>query len=424
MLDVSGEDKKIKLKLDGFITNYQYSRYSRNQIYLFVNNRWVKNQKLSRALLRGYANVLQSGKFPAAFLFMTIDKEQVDINIHPRKEEVQFLHPRTVEQLITRCAKEKLEAQIKVNVQDSQKGFTFAPATKSSDTFPMESTGPSLNLANEKFEEFYEEPGIEFEIEFDPEGGLEEPKISINSEQNKPEPQEKKKLGSMFDISNFPQQQRNLNEISIEKKSQLEDIIQQSFHKLQYTFVGQLFKTYLMIERDEQLIMIDQHAAHERVLYELFSKKFEDIATVNLMFPQTIHLSENEFKLIGPYLGLLREHGIGIEEFGEAELVVSCTPVNIKNVDLQKFVQQVIGWIEEHDEVDEVLFKKQLNEHIHSHMACKAAVKAGDILEEEQIHQLIRDLEKSDNRLTCPHGRPTMWVVTQSEIEKNFKRKV
>ncbi len=418
MLDISGSDKKLDLKLDGFVSDHQYSRYNRNQIYLFVNNRWVKNQKLSRAVVRGYGNVLQSGKFPAAFIFIEIDKEQVDINIHPRKEEVQFLHPRTVEQLIVKCIKDRLESKVSSHLQS----VTFSPATKSSDTFPMDELknnfSPTLNLLKNKFDLSVEDEA-EFEIEFAQQeesldsfedlSGLDQIQLETNEDSNS--------------MSNSASSE-SLSRVAESTEAQILNQLQQHLSKPSYKLLGQLFRTYILMERDEQFIMVDQHAAHERVLYEVFSRRFDDIATVNLMFPQRIELSEHEFKLVEPYLSLLQEQGIGIELFGETQLVVSSTPVNIKNVNLQEFIQQVISWIEEHEGVDIKLFRKQLNEHVHAQMACKAAVKAGDVLEDEKIHQLIRDLEKSENRLTCPHGRPTMWVVSQGDIEKQFKRKL
>ncbi|OGB97674.1 hypothetical protein A3F06_01100 [candidate division TM6 bacterium RIFCSPHIGHO2_12_FULL_36_22] len=417
MLDISGKDQKLNLNVEGFISDNQYSRYNRNQIYIFVNNRWVKNQKLSSAIVRGYSNVLQSGKFPAAFMFIEIDKEQVDINIHPRKEEVQFLHPRTIEQLITQSVKNRLESKVSAHLES----VTFSPATKSSDTFPLDAFkntfSPRLNLLKNKFDLSVEdEPEIEFE--FVREDGLDDFEDFSDFDQIQLEMNE----NSHF-IPNSSSQESHSN-MAENVETQILTQLQQHLHQPSYKILGQLFKTYILLERDEQFIMIDQHAAHERVLYEIFSKRFEEVATVNLMFPQRIELSEHEFKLIEPYLSLLQEHGIGIELFGETQLVVSCAPVNIKNVNLQEFVQQVISWIEEHEGVDVKLFKKQLNEHIHAQMACKAAVKAGDILEGEKIHQLVRDLEKIENRLTCPHGRPTMWVVSQNEIEKQFKRKL
>lgn len=423
LLEVSGTDEKYKVGLYGYVTNHQFSRYNRNQIFLFVNNRWIKNQKLSRALVKAYNNVHQPGKFPAAFLFVTIDKEMVDINIHPRKEEVQFVNPRLIESLIFQKVKSVLEGSVSQAVQRTE--ATFAPAMRSSDTFPASEEpkipGPSLLKERKKFTlDPQENNSQEHDHGFDTNDLVQElSRFGENSTQQK---------DSKFGNTNLPKKineslQPNLTRVH-EPDSIIEKLVQKEMQKRSFTYLGQLFKTYLLVEKNQELLLVDQHAAHERILYETFAKRFEDIATVQLMFPQTVHVTEEELSALSPYLNLLGHYGLVIEQFGEKELVVSSTPVTIKHVNLQEFVQQIAGWILEHDQLDEAQFKKQFSEHVHAQMACKAAVKAGDLLDEKQIMQLLDDLEKVDNRLTCPHGRPTIWAYSQSEIEKKFKRKL
>jgi DNA mismatch repair protein MutL len=170
--------------------------------------------------------------------------------------------------------------------------------------------------------------------------------------------------------------------------------------------------------------MIDQHAAHERILYELFSKRFHDVASIPLLFPLTITLKADDIKLLEPHLEIFHRNGIGLEIFSDTQLIVTSTPVHLKNQSLDDLVQAVIGWVVETQHLDEQQFFKTINERLHAQMACKAAVKAGDVLSREQINQLLEDLHTTENRFSCPHGRPTGWLLTTYDIEKKFKRKL
>lgn len=128
--------------------------------------------------------------------------------------------------------------------------------------------------------------------------------------------------------------------------------------------------------------------------------------------------------LLEPHLDIMRSNGIEVEIFGINQLLINATPVHLKNVNLQELVKQMVGWISQAHHLEGAEFAKAINEKLHAQMACKAAVKAGDILTREQMHQLIDDLEKTNNRFTCPHGRPTGWLLSLYEIEKKFKRKI
>jgi len=191
-----------------------------------------------------------------------------------------------------------------------------------------------------------------------------------------------------------------------------------------YAIVGQYLKTYILIEHKEGLFIVDQHAAHERILYELFAHRFAEVATVQLLFPTLISLSHDDIRIIEPYLPLFVQNGIAIELFGVNQLKIQATPVHLKDASLDDLIKQTIGWINEYKYLDEQQFIKKLHEKLRAQMACKAAVKAGDILTHAHMQQLLDTLHKTENRLTCPHGRPTGWLLSNHEIEKKFKRKL
>ncbi|MDP3889289.1 MAG: hypothetical protein Q8Q25_01960 [bacterium] len=188
--------------------------------------------------------------------------------------------------------------------------------------------------------------------------------------------------------------------------------------------MGQYHKTYILIEQKDGLFLIDQHAAHERILYELFAKTFDNMPTINLLFPQIITLSPVDIQTVTPYLSLFKQNGIIIEPFGEDQLIVQSIPVHLKNVKCDELVQQVIGWVNEYQHVEQAAFFKVIHEKLHAQMACKAAVKAGDTLTQEQMQQILTDLNNTANRFSCPHGRPTGFLLSLHEIEKKFKRKL
>lgn len=190
-----------------------------------------------------------------------------------------------------------------------------------------------------------------------------------------------------------------------------------------YTLIGQFNKTYLLIEQEEGLYLIDQHAAHERILYELFAHRFQDIPTIQLMFPQLIPCSKDDLAILEPHLPLFHEHGIKIEQFGKDQLMIQSTPVHLKNAPLAELIKQVIGWIQEYSNVDKETFIKTIHDKLRAQMACKAAVKAGDKLSKEQMQELLSDLYECPNRFSCPHGRPTGWLFSLHDIERKFRRR-
>jgi DNA mismatch repair protein MutL len=197
-----------------------------------------------------------------------------------------------------------------------------------------------------------------------------------------------------------------------------------AFKSSPYRLIGQYNSTYLLIEKEDGLFLVDQHAAHERILYELFSERFNEVITINLLFPQIITLSTQDMTVINPHLDIFTNNGIIIEQCASDQLVVQSIPIQLKEQSLIDIIGETISLITENALVDEISLKKTLNNKLQAQMACKAAVKAGDILTLEQMIQLLRDLEKTANRFSCPHGRPTGWLLSLHDIEKKFKRRI
>jgi DNA mismatch repair protein MutL len=395
--------------VSGFISNSTYYRYDRNQIFLFVNQRWVKNIDLTKAIMRGYAGTLPPQKYPAAIIFISIDRQQVDVNIHPKKEEVKFLHPKKVEQIIEQSIKATLESYCTAQIA----------APKTYDAFyPLQDDHRTVaNIQPAPFS-FLDQPFMHHTI-----SNIKHPSITTSS----------KLSTSSIESDHFDKQIINIPDAAVHafektlEESKPQEIIQDKQHHLvteehTYTIIGQYKKTYILFEKNNNLIFVDQHAAHERILYEQFKNNFQSIATIQLIFPEFIKLSAQDIMIIAPYLNTLQEHGITAEIFSDTQLLIQSTPIHLKNQLLQETIQQIIGWITEiHDEHHERILHI-LHEKIHAKMACSSAIKAGDSLNMQQMEQLLQDLTKIEHRFSCPHGRPTFWVQPIDYIEKQFKR--
>lgn len=408
--------------IDGIISDHQHYRYDRSSIYFFVNKRWIKNQQLASALIKGYANVIPEGRCPIAIINITIASHEVDINIHPRKEEVKFLHPRRIEQALQQAVKKALELNVSQHIH---KNVTFKPAPpfdKLRGNGEMEKgffTPQPNNFTPFNFNSFFSQQETIPSVHPDTSSGsvVNTPLSSISV---RPELVEKYELSY------------NDNPFSLEDSLEVQQpltLLDNTPEKLStpaehYRLIGQYNKTYLLIEKEDGLFLIDQHAAHERILYELFANRFNEVATTHLMFPQIITLSEHDITLITPHLEILTTNGILIEQCASNQLIVQALPMHLKEQSLSDLIKEMTGWIIENKAIEPEELKKTINKKLQAQMACKAAVKAGDELTHEKMHQLLVDLQKTANRFSCPHGRPTGWLLSLNEIEKKFKRKL
>lgn len=418
ILVFEAEETRMNLKVSGALSDPQYSRYDRNQIFVFVNKRWVKNHKLAQALIKGYQGMLQPERYPAGFIFISLDPEFVDINIHPRKEEVQFLHPRIVELCIENGVKERLELYTAQRL-----GAPVGPKT----------TAPEQSVQQQKTNPFLAQL-----VQTNSYPTEQVWHISKQFEQNLPAyPEENQQSeNAQFEqilTRHFTQpetlttKQSLANQAPQANTSTSAQLIEQTqqvttSQELVYTLVGQALNTYIIIQTGDGLVVIDQHAAHERIIYERLKANFNTIERAKLLFPQVLSIAKNDMITLEPYLALFDSFGLLIEQASETELVIQETPIYLKNQPITDIIQQAIGWIHELHNVDTDQLRKSLQEKIHAQMSCKAAVKAGDELTPAGMHQIIKDLYAQENRLTCPHGRPTIWALSHYEIEKKFKR--
>ena len=401
MLPISISDEHQKITIQGLISHHHYARYDRSNIFMFVNHRWIKNQHLCKAFLKGYTHVLPPARYPVCALSITVEPATVDINIHPRKEEVKFLHPHAVEALLHECVKKRLEQHLekKINTQHNQAFPQPEPALFESDNFTSRHNRYGATPTLQPTIERMPAPLYSRLPAFD--------SITLPQKELCKEEIAKPNSATLPDNTQLIKQERNLN------------IAEPTIHEELASIIGQYKNTYIIIEEDAGLLLIDQHAAHERILYEQFAARFEDIATVRTLFPCIINVTTEDLSLIEPQFSILHSHGIQVEPFGQQQLAITATPVHMQHVDISDLVRQFISWLRNDEQPD---MNQHLNNKLRALMACKAAVKAGDILSHIQMQQIIKDLRHTTNKLTCPHGRPTGWTIEHHEIEKKFKR--
>ncbi|MGB8467454.1 MAG: DNA mismatch repair endonuclease MutL [Candidatus Babeliales bacterium] len=398
LLVCTAQDKEITL--DGFISPPHMHKYDRSHFFFFVNHRWVKNPQLIKAVLKGYAGILPPERYPFGALNITIDPELVDINIHPRKQEVQFLHPRRIETCISSTVKQQLENYTKRHVQNphSMPMTNFPSTAPHPYTPPLHTPWPMSAWSASANAGAHPEDAVN-------QISATHQTVHMSSDMITPQ---------SLAMSARPEPSSQ-NRITHEQQEVA--TAEQETH-----IIGQLFTTYIMAQHADCLVLIDQHAAHERIIYERIRARFGSIASVPLLFAQPVHMEQHILDALEPYAELCASFGLIIERMSIDLLHIIATPVHTQTVDYAALVHDIAAYIVAHHTLEPALLHQKIHEHTHAQMACKAAVKAGDLLSMTQMQQIMTDLFATEHCATCPHGRPTIWRISQYEIEKKFKR--
>jgi DNA mismatch repair protein MutL len=394
--DVSGStdkdmewDGKTAVSIWGLIGAPGVSRSTRSNQHLFVNRRPVENKSLNRALMEGYHTSLMKGQFPVCCLFLEIDPAEVDVNIHPAKREVKFHHERDVRKLLSLAIQETL-LSFHQPKNYSRSITRLKEAVFEGNTSDVSCVDPkpdqdNLNLINE-------ESGVLFK---DSREAKERLDIKSSLESSEEEAANTLIQGALEPVP--------LLSVSLK-------------------LVGVVGKLYVVLESEKGLVLMDQHAAHERVLYEQMLRRMEKDGSApsqKLLLPETVELPPKDAKFLLDALQTLNRLGVGLSEFGERTFLLDSLPPFVKDTDARKFVLELIDKLRFAGEEVNVL---RLGEDVIAKTVCRHAVKANDLLREEELHGLIDDLRRCKMPYTCPHGRPTIIEMTYSELEKKFGR--
>jgi len=383
LVEVTGTVPR-KIRIGGFIGQAGLSRQTRTQQLVFVNGRAIESSLITAAIREGYHTALMKGQYPVTFLFLELDPAVVDVNVHPAKREVRFRDPAGVREAIVRSVQQTLEG----GRAAWQKKFR-APAS-----FPA--TGPGkavtdLRLRSEVSapEELPRElPHLSPSAAGLAVAGIGDPGRAVKAEQA-PSPAPVKRDGN-----------------------------QQEFQ-----IIGVLSKLYVLMENADGLVLVDQHAAHERILFEELRRRMEEqgVPTQKLLLPQTFDVPPRDADWIEGNLLILQKMGIGIESFGPNTFKIESVPSFLNVSDPVQFMRKVVDDLKSATNSASAM---RLGEEMIAKSVCRHAVKANDPLRYPELEKLIRDLLDCDLPYCCPHGRPTMIQISLAELEKKFGRKV
>ena len=359
-VNTSNDDYEI----NGYISKPIISRANRNHIITLVNGRVVKNNELNKTIVDSYHTYIMEGKFPIVVLNINVDSSLIDVNIHPTKMDIKF------------------------SKMDGLKDIISEVINKS-----LNSTNLIQTIENPKPIISYEQPKVVVQQE------LELERVEYPKEEIKP-----------LIVEESKNEEYNNEKIEVEKIPEL-------------YVCGSVFGTYIVCQNNIGMYLIDQHAAKERINYELYLYKLSnpDNNIIDMLFPITIELPLNEFIIIKEHIDLLKNMNINIEEFGMSSFIIKSHPIWLPKGNEEVAIRKIIDLILT---IKTNFSLEKFNDKVAATLACKASIKANDALSIEEMENLIDDLRKCNNPYNCPHGRPTIINFTKYELEKMFKRAI
>ncbi|MGN0549641.1 MAG: DNA mismatch repair endonuclease MutL [Acutalibacteraceae bacterium] len=412
------------VRVSGFISKPFNARPNRMMQYFFLNDRFIKTRTGMVALEEAYKNSIMVGKFPACVLKIHIAPGAVDVNVHPSKTEVRFANEKLIFNAVYYCAKSALQqGDTRVQANFKQKvSRQFMPKpnegrqikiyeqqleqvkkeSQPKEDFWSKTTSEEFVKLTEpkKAEKITFNDSSEFSLKKDEEPDLipvfkpvEEvrPPVIETVEENVPEVKEEQPVTEIEEVKPEPEP---------------------------YRVIGEAFKTYILVEQGKKLLIIDKHAAHERMLFEKLRANGGDIETQMLLAPVTVTLSKEEYSAVLDNLDLLDKAGYRVEDFGGGMVIVSECPTAVADADLAEVVMELAGYLVNNRRE---LVPEKLDWIYHS-TACRAAIKAGDKTSEYELEKFVEKLLNDPDIRYCPHGRPVLIEMSKYEIEKNFGR--
>ncbi len=417
MLDVSYS--KDGFTVEGLAAKPELSRGNRNYENFFINGRYIKSTVVQNAIEDAYKGKLMVGKFPVFALNLKVPANTVDVNVHPTKLEVRFSDENLIYDIMYNAVTKTLKNTELIPTVTWDK-----PKKVKSDN--IQSTIEDINIIKKEADDEYNFEPVVKNISV-----AEKPSVkAVENEHKNPVLSAMDKLYSDEDIAADTVAKIDTVEIKEDAKKPEakiteinKEVPQQEVKKPffnNYRIIGQIFATYWIIEQNNCMYLIDQHAAHERALYEDFMEKFKtsSISSQQLLQPIAVNLSDSEKVVVEENMELLESFGFEIEEFGARTYAIRSVPYIFDAPSNVSFFMDIV----------DILADKNLKsiydtkEDAIATMSCKAAVKGNDRLSYNEAQELIQRLLKLENPFTCPHGRPTIIEMTRYELEKKFKR--
>lgn len=429
------------VRLSGFIGKPLVSRGNRSFENYFVNGRYVKSNIISRAIEEGYKGFVMQHKYPFTVLHLSIDGKMLDVNVHPTKMELRISNQEDVYRFIYMAVNDALNGRelipiVSFGKEESKKEERVIPK-KAPEPFEkkrlqeMQAAQKKDFPKNEKqaqIQQIEKTPAPSVDNIYDKNGKSSEHKDTINNVTANST--STNTVGSMIQedpLYHVPQQEKK--EIS---SSQQESLVSPEQLELfdtnllaeesrsRHKIIGQLFKTYWLVEFEDKLFIIDQHAAHEKVLYERNVKlwKSKEHSSQLISPPLILTLSNKEEEILHTYQSYFEELGFEISSFGGKEYSITAVPMNLYGLAQKELFIELIDSL---DTMTGKLAPDMIRDKLAS-MSCKAAVKGNQNLSYQEMDELISELMTLENPYNCPHGRPTIISMSKYELEKKFKR--
>jgi DNA mismatch repair protein MutL len=386
---------KDGIKISGAIGSPRIYRSTSRSMYLYVNGRFIRDRLIQHAIFKGYHQRLMKGQFPVAVIFLEIPPDQVDVNVHPTKNEVRFSEQRIIYDIVSNVIKESLRLR--------ERPFSSSGKQTSSEKFPSFSISETPRTFYRPAVNVSEECDLVTDISTTTESA------AILSENVREPGILQNKTPTVSDIyktkPEFPVQQ------TIWEERQLESM----------KVIGQCHDSYIIIESPDGLILVDQHAAHERIVYERLKNRSTDLISKaqQLLVPETFDLGFSDAAVLEKIIPHFEQIGLLIEPFGGNTFIVKTVPQMLEGQEMQPIIREFIEKIQEVGVLPDIngAFDECLKL-----MACHGAIRAHHALSEKQIQELLIQLDACENPSNCPHGRPTCIRWSLKFIEKSFHR--
>ncbi len=392
------------LKVTGYIGKPLISRGNRNYENYYINGRYVKSNIISKAIEDAYKDFNMQHKYPFTVLHFTMNGNDLDVNVHPTKMELRFSRQQDVYNFVYMAVKNALgekELIPRVNLPEAK---TLPSSTPTA--MPLQQSAP---VKEEKNLDYF----------------MKKMQERVTSYHNQTSQAEVKDVHEVYRANDKEQIERIQETVNYRKQAEQLNLFEEKLLTkeavIEHKIIGQVFETYWLVEFNEQLYIIDQHAAHERVLYEktIHGMKSREYTSQYLNPPLILNLSMQEELTLKEHIDTFSNIGFEIESFGGNSYAVRAVPDNLFGIAKKElFIEMLDGLAEG---ISSSLAPDLIAEKIAS-MSCKAAVKGNSKLSTMEIEELIKELLTLDNPYHCPHGRPTIIAMTKRELEKKFKR--
>ena len=420
----------------GYLGNGSLYRSTKDSIFTFVNGRMVKSKLIENAVIDGYYTKLMKGRYPFAIIFLEIDPQEVDVNVHPSKKIVKFSDEKFIYEKILKEIENSFERDdnfVSPTLEEKQED-NFLDFVEFSKFVPLKAENKQFeDIKVEKYEkkEINDKPierkvenklkeEISRTLEIPTKVPIEDKKtidLEISDSENNfnwlEEEKEKKKVENIK-----IEKPISINEDIKEKKLEKEENnFQKKNKKIDFKVLGQIFNSFILVERDGILEIYDQHIVHERILYESLKEEYSnrEVSSQQLLVPIRVLVDPRERELVFENIDSFTKFGFEIDEFGDNEILIRAVPIMNFRDSIENIFREILRNLKEDK-------SKDIRENIIISMSCRGAVKANEKLTQDEMEIMVEKLHEI-GEYTCPHGRPIIIKITMSDLEKLFKRK-